>query len=71
MSSEVFPWHVLVVVTAAGILMFGATKGIEKINKVLMPSFFVLFAILAIRVAFLPGRQKDINSSLPRTGVIY
>ena len=49
------PWHVLVIVIAAGILMFGATKGIEKINKVLMPSFFVLFAILAIRVAFLPG----------------
>ena len=52
------PWHVLVVVTAAGILMFGATKGIEKINKVLMPSFFVLFAILAIRVAFLPGAAE-------------
>ena len=49
------PWHVLVIAIAAGILMFGATKGIEKINKVLMPSFFVLFAILAIRVAFLPG----------------
>ena len=54
------PWHVLVVVTAAGILMFGATKGIEKINKVLMPSFFVLFAILAIRVAFLPGGGRGI-----------
>lgn len=49
------PWHVLVIVIAAAILMFGATKGIEKINKVLMPSFFVLFAVLAIRVAFLPG----------------
>lgn len=48
-------WHALVVLVAAGILMFGATKGIEKINKVLMPSFFVLFAILAVRVAFLPG----------------
>lgn len=49
------PWHVLVIAIAAGILMFGATKGIEKINKVMMPAFFVLFAILAIRVAFLPG----------------
>lgn len=52
------PWHVLVIVIAAGILMFGATKGIEKINKVLMPAFFVLFAILAIRVAFLPGAME-------------
>ena len=52
------PWHVLVIVIAAGILMFGATKGIEKINKILMPSFFILFAILAIRVAFLPGAAE-------------
>lgn len=49
------PWHVTVVLIATVILMFGATKGIEKINKILMPSFFVLFAILAVRVAFLPG----------------
>lgn len=49
------PWHLIVILMAAGILMFGATKGIEKINKVLMPAFFILFAVLAIRVAFLPG----------------
>lgn len=48
-------WHILVIAAAALLLMFGATKGIEKINKILMPSFFILFAILAIRVAFLPG----------------
>lgn len=48
-------WHILVIVLAAGILTFGATKGIEKINKVLMPAFFILFAVLAVRVAFLPG----------------
>lgn len=49
------PWHVLTIVVAAAILMFGATKGIEKINKVLMPTFFILFAVLAVRAAFLPG----------------
>lgn len=48
-------WHVLVILMAAAILMFGAAKGIEKINKILMPAFFILFALLAIRVAFLPG----------------
>lgn len=42
------PWHVIVVVLAMAILMFGVSSGIEKINKVLMPSFFVLFAVLAI-----------------------
>lgn len=52
------PWHIMVVVFAVGILMFGATKGIEKINKIMMPAFFLLFAILAIRVAFLPGASE-------------
>ena len=51
-------WHTLVVAISAAILMFGATKGIEKINKVLMPAFFLLFAILAVRVAFLPGAAE-------------
>lgn len=51
-------WHMLVILAAGGILMFGATKGIEKINKVLMPAFFILFAVLAIRVAFLPGASE-------------
>ena len=47
-------WHVLVIVLASVILMTGVTKGIEKINKILMPSFFILFAVLAVRTAFLP-----------------
>ena len=51
------PWHLIIAVSAL-ILMFGATKGIEKINKILMPAFFILFAILAVRVAFLPGASE-------------
>ncbi len=49
------PWHCLVIAIAAAMLMFGAVKAIEKVNKVLMPAFFILFAILAVRVALLPG----------------
>lgn len=52
------PWHLAVIVTAAVLLMFGAAKGIERVNKFLMPSFFVLFALLAVRVAFLPGAAE-------------
>ena len=33
----------------------GVIKGIEKANRVMMPAFFVLFIIIAVRVAFLPG----------------
>ena len=46
-------WHTLVVVMTALILLINAVKGIEKVNKILMPVFFVLFAVLAVRVFFL------------------
>ncbi|MCI8504988.1 MAG: sodium-dependent transporter [Lachnospiraceae bacterium] len=49
------PWHVMVVGIAVVILLCNAASGIEKANKILMPVFFLLFIILAVRVAFLPG----------------
>ncbi len=49
------PWHLCVVLITIIFLIGGVTKGIEKINKFMMPAFFVLFVIIAIRVAFLPG----------------
>ena len=52
------PWHVAIVVLVGLVLMFGVTKGIEKVSKVLMPLFFVLFLILAVWVAFLPGAAE-------------
>lgn len=50
----VVPFHVIVVVGTLLTLLLGA-KSIEKTNKVMMPIFFVIFVILAIRVSFLPG----------------
>lgn len=50
-----FPWHIAVVVLTAASLMLGILKGIEKVSRIMMPAFFVLFLILAVRVAFLPG----------------
>ena len=51
---SVVPFHIIVVVGTLLTLLLGA-KGIEKTNKVMMPLFFVIFVILAVRVAFLPG----------------
>ncbi len=48
-------YHLLGLLLLLVILSFGISKGIEKVNKILMPTFFVLFLILAIRVFFLPG----------------
>jgi len=51
---SVVPFHVIVVVVTLLTLLLGA-KSIEKSNKIMMPVFFVIFVILAFRVAFLPG----------------
>lgn len=49
------PWHLIVVAVTVLILSAGVLKGIEKINKIMMPAFFILFLIIAVRVALLPG----------------
>jgi len=51
---SVIPFHIIVVVGTLLTLLLGA-KSIEKTNKVMMPVFFIIFLILAVRVAFLPG----------------
>lgn len=48
-------WHTAVVALTVLVLVGGVIKGIEKVNRIIMPAFFVLFAIVAVRVAFLPG----------------
>lgn len=52
------PWHFLVVLAAVLLLYTGSTKQIEGANKILMPIFFILFTIIAVRVCFLPGSQN-------------
>lgn len=48
-------WQIVALVIGIIILMFGVGRGIEKANKIMMPVFFILFAILGIYVAFQPG----------------
>lgn len=37
------------------IMIAGVSAGIERVNKIMMPAFFAIFIILAIRVTTLPG----------------
>ena len=48
-------WQIVALVIGIIILMFGVGRGIEKTNKIMMPVFFILFAVLGIYVAFQPG----------------
>ncbi len=56
-SYSVVPFHIIVVVLTLLTLFLGA-KSIEKSNKVMMPLFFIIFVVLAVRVAFLPGAAE-------------
>jgi neurotransmitter:Na+ symporter, NSS family len=54
-SSETIPWNFLAIVLALVIVCMGISKGIEKINKIIMPMLFGIFILLAIRSLTLPG----------------
>lgn len=54
---SVVPFHIIVVVGTLLTLVLGA-RSIEKTNKVMMPLFFLIFVILAVRVAMLPGAAE-------------
>ncbi len=48
-------WHFAALILTFIVMVAGISAGIEKINKFMMPAFFGMFLILAIRVLFLPG----------------
>lgn len=52
------PWHIMIIAATVCLLMTGTVSRIEKINKILIPIFFCLFAFLAIRVSFLDGAME-------------
>lgn len=51
-------WHVVAIILCMIIMSYGIGEGIEKVNKFMMPAFFLFFIILAIKVALLPGSKE-------------
>lgn len=48
-------WHTAGLLIVLLCMSFGISGGIEKINKIMMPAFFVMFLFLAVQVARLSG----------------
>ena len=48
-------WHIAALVICFLIVVFGISSGIEKVNKVMMPLFFVLFIGIAVYVSTISG----------------
>jgi NSS family neurotransmitter:Na+ symporter len=60
-SVEAWMWFVGAVIISAAIIARGVQGGIEKANKVLIPSVYVILAILILRVVTLPGAWKGLQ----------
>ena len=48
-------YHAAALVITFAVMLLGISRGIERLNKIMMPLFFVLFVIMLVRVAMLPG----------------
>ena len=49
------PCIIVAILASFAIMALGVSGGIEKANKIMMPALFVLFVVLGVYIAFLPG----------------
>ena len=60
-TSSSIIWHGLAIFITLAIVSFGITKGIEKLNKVIMPALFGIFILLMIRSLTLEGAMEGVK----------
>lgn len=60
-SSEPIIWLCIAMILTLIIVCLGVSKGIEKVNKVMMPLLFLLFLVLTVRSVTLPGASDGIK----------
>ncbi|WP_040214448.1 sodium-dependent transporter [Clostridium polynesiense] len=60
-SNESILWHGAAVLLTVFIVTAGVSKGIEKINKIMMPCLFIIFILLALRSLSLPGAVEGVK----------
>lgn len=53
-------WHLLAVIITLIIVSFGVSKGIEKINKIIIPLLFIIFIILMVKSITMHGANEGI-----------
>lgn len=59
--SQSILWQFIAIAVTTLIVISGVTKGIEKVNRVIMPGLFVIFIVLLIRSLSLPDSVKGIK----------
>jgi len=54
-------FHFMSIIIVSIIVYLGVIRGIEKANRLLIPTLFILLFVLAVRAVFLPGAEKGLN----------
>lgn len=60
-SSSTLPWFLLSILLTLSVVCFGVSKGIEKLNKIIMPLLLLLFVFLTIKSLSLPGAMAGVE----------
>ncbi len=60
-SWEPVVFHFAAIFIGCGIIYFGVVKGIERANRILIPSLFILLLVAAARALTLPGAFQGLN----------
>lgn len=60
-TSSTILWNAIAIILTVAIVYMGVTKGIEKINKIIMPALFIIFILLGIRSLTLPGAMEGVR----------
>ena len=54
-------WHLAAMILTAIILILGVSNGIEKVNKFMMPLFYILFIIVLVKVLSLENAMEGVK----------
>lgn len=60
-SNSVVFWHGLAVLITLLIVSFGISKGIERVNKIIIPLLFIIFILLTLKSISLPNSIEGIK----------
>lgn len=60
-TTSSIPWFFLAIFITLAVVCLGVTKGIEKLNKIIMPLILILFVCLTIRSLTLPGSMEGVK----------
>lgn len=60
-SSSSILWHFIAAVVSILVISLGVVKGIEKMNKIIMPLMFIIFICLVFKSLSLPGAYEGVK----------